>query len=175
MDITEFLVSSPMFSGFSTSELEVLGRALVVARYPDGHVFMKEGKRGDAVYLIVDGKVAATRLNRRTRTVENLHTMGKGEWFGLIALIDHGTRTATCTAIGEVTVASMPVGAFDLLYQSDAPIAHHFQYLVARQLAHDMRALNRALLDLALGRLQSVPRELLSIPSEFGTTGGAAP
>jgi len=174
MDITEFLVSNPSFSGFSASELDALARALMVAHYPDGHVFMKEGKRGDAVFMIVDGKVAVTRLNRRTRTVEHLHTMTKGEWFGLIALIDHGTRTATCTAVGDVTVASMPVGAFDLLYQSDAPIAHHFQYLVARQLAHDMRALNRALLDLAFGRGQGVPSALLAVPSEFGAPGGAA-
>lgn len=174
MDITEFLVSSPHFSRFPASELETLGRALVVKHYPDGHVFMKEGKRADAMYLIVSGKVAATRLNRRTRGVEQLHTMTEGEMFGLIALVDHGTRTATCTAVGEVTAASLPVGAFELLYQSDAPIAHHFQYLVARQLAHDMRALNRTLLDLVFGRGQGVLSPLHAVPCEFGTPNGSA-
>jgi len=170
MDINEYLVSSPLFADFSPAELEMLGRALVVERYPDGHVFVKEGKRGDAVYLIIHGTVAVTRLNRQTRNVDQLRTLTDGEWFGLIALIDHGKRTASCTAHGEVTAASLPVTAFELLYQSDAPIAHHFQYLIARQLAHDMRALNRALLDVLAGREKGVPSSL-SVLSEFGSPG----
>jgi len=168
MDINDYLLSNPLFSGFSPSELEMLGRAFVVERYPDGHVFIKEGKRGDAVYLIIDGQVAVTRLNRQNRSVDHLQVMKSGEWFGLIALIDHGNRTATCTAQGPVTAASLPVAAFELLYQSDAPIAHHFQYLIARQLAHDIRALNRALLDVLSGREKELPRSIQALPSEFG-------
>jgi len=172
MDINEYLMSSPLFSGFSPSELEMLGRALMVERYPDGHVFIKEGKRGDAVHLIIDGQVTVTRLNRQNRSIDHLRTLKNGEWFGLIALIDHGTRTATCTAQGPVTAASLPVTAFDLLYQSDAPIAHHFQYLIARQLAHDMRALNRALLDVLSGKEKELPASLQAMASEYGGTGG---
>jgi CRP-like cAMP-binding protein len=167
MDITEFLISNPMFSGFSQPELDALAKALMVERYPDGHVFMKEGQRGDALYMILDGKVSVTRLNRHDRTIEHLHTMMKGELFGLIALIDHGKRTATCTAVGEVTAASLPVSAFELLYDSNVPIAHHFQYLVARQLAHDLRALNVALLDILFGRKESVSRLMHTVPHEF--------
>jgi len=144
----------------------------MVERYPDGHVFIKEGKRGDAVYLIIKGQVEVTRLNHQTRNIDHLRTLSDGEWFGLIALIDHGTRTATCTAQGEVMAASLPVTAFDLLYQSDAPIAHHFQYLIARQLAHDMRALNRALLDVLSGTGKGVPSSLQAFPSEYGSAGG---
>jgi CRP-like cAMP-binding protein len=171
MDINEYLVSSPLFANFPPAELEILGRALMVERYPNEHVFIKEGKRGEAVYLIIKGKVTVTRLNRQTRNIDHLRTLNEGEWFGLIALIDHGKRTATCTAQGEVTAASLPVTAFELLYQSDAPIAHHFQYLVARQLAHDMRALNHALLDVLTGREKGVPSSLY-VMSEFGSAGG---
>ena len=172
MDITEFLISSPLFKSFSQSELDALAQALMVERYPDGHVFMKEGQRGDAMYLILDGKVSVTRLNRHDRTVEHIHTMEKGELFGLIALIDHGKRTATCTAVGEVTAAALLVSAFELLYDSDAPIAHHFQYLVARQLAHDLRALNHALLDVLFGRQDRVANLLHTVPHEFGEPSG---
>ena len=167
MDINEFLISNPLFSSFSHPELDVLAKALMVERYPEGHVLMKEGQRGDALYMILDGKVSVTRLNRHDRSIEHLHTMTKGELFGLIALIDHGKRTATCTAVGEVTAASLPVSAFELLYDSNVPIAHHFQYLVARQLAHDLRALNVALLDILFSRKEGVPRELRAVPHEF--------
>ena len=172
MDINEFLLSNPIFNGFSQAELDLLAKALMVERYPNGHVFMKEGQRGDALYLVLDGKISVTRLNRHDRTVEHLRTMTKGELFGLIALIDHGKRTATCAADGEVTAASLPVSAFKLLYHSNASIAHHFQNLVARQLARDLRALNDALLDVLFGRKQGMSHLPRSVPHEFGEPSG---
>jgi CRP/FNR family cyclic AMP-dependent transcriptional regulator len=134
------------------TETETLARALTTATYPDGHVFVREGKKGDACYLILDGDVSVTRTATEGRGIEHVRTMGPGELFGLIALVDHGKRAATCTAVGEVTAASLPLNAFDMLFRSNAPIAHHFQYVIARQLARDLRAYNHALLAMLLGQ-----------------------
>ncbi|MDX1656646.1 MAG: hypothetical protein R3310_15670, partial [Candidatus Competibacteraceae bacterium] len=40
-------------------------------------------------------------------------------------------------ALGPVTAASLPMGAFELLYTAHAPLARHFQDLIARQLVRD--------------------------------------
>lgn len=152
MTIAEFLLSDPLFDAFTRSEIEVLEKAMSTDHYPDEHVFIKEGQRGDACYLILSGEVAVTRESKTDRGFEKVRIMGPGEMFGLIALIDHGKRAATCTAAGEVTAASLPHGAFELLFQSNAPIAHHFQFVIARQLAHDIRSYNRALLNALFGR-----------------------
>ena len=48
-------------------------------------------------------------------------------------------------AVGPVKAASLQRSAFDLLFNIDAPIAHHFQYLIARQLAHDVQTFNQLL------------------------------
>lgn len=150
MDISSFLIADSIFNTFSASEIEILARSMSTSDYPDGHVFMKEGKRGDAMYLVLDGEVSVS--HRTEKGAELVRTMGPGELFGLIALIDHGKRSATCTAVGEVTAAVLPTTAFDLLFQSNAPIAHHFQYVIARQLAHDLRIYNRALVNKLFGR-----------------------
>lgn len=163
MDVSEILLSNPLFESFSTAEIETLARAMVTSRYPDGHVFVSEGRRGDACYLILDGEVSVTRTSTSERGKEQVRTMGAGELFGLIALIDHGKRAATCTAVGEVTAASLPTNAFDLLFQSNAPIAYHFQYVIARQLARDLRAYNHALVDTLFGRKAKTPLELRTI------------
>ena len=147
MNISEFLLANPIFDAFPQSEIEVLERALAVSQYPDGHVFIREGKRGDACYLILEGEVSVTRASKTERGTEQVHTMGPGELFGLIALVDHGKRAATCTAVSEVTAAALPLNAFEVLFEFNAPIAHHFQYAIARQLARDLRAYNHALLD----------------------------
>jgi CRP/FNR family cyclic AMP-dependent transcriptional regulator len=152
MDISEFLLSNPLFDTFDRTEAQALARAMTTVTYPDGHVFLHEGKKGDACYLILEGDVSVTRMATEGRGIEHVRTMGPGELFGLIALVDHGKRAATCTAVGEVTAASLPVNAFDMLFRSNAPIAHHFQYVIARQLARDLRAYNHALLAMLLGQ-----------------------
>jgi CRP-like cAMP-binding protein len=72
--------------------------------------------------------------------------MGPGEIFGLIGLIDHVRRTATCTAAGPVVVASLPSSAFTFLYTMHASLGYCFQRLVAVQLARDARKLNSVVL-----------------------------
>ena len=48
-------------------------------------------------------------------------------------------------------MASLPFSAFELLFTANAPIAHHFQYLIAVQLAKDLRACARDLMTAAKG------------------------
>jgi len=167
MEIVPLLQSNSLFKSFPRSELAVLAEAMTIEQHPNDHVFIREGKRGDAMYLILEGKVAVTRYNEADGVDDLLHTMKEGEVFGLIALIDHGKRTATCKAQGSVTTASLPVSAFELLYQSQAPISHHFQKLIARQLAHDLRVLNEALLDLLFQRAPASNAPLQSISHEY--------
>lgn len=175
MNLAEFLVLCPLFDGFPAPELDVMEKAMLVKRYPDGHEFIKEGQRGDAMYLILQGAVSVTRLNKHGRTVERIQTMKPGDMFGLLSLIDHSKRSATCTAGGEVTAASLPGSAFELLYQANAPIAHHFQWCIARQLARDLRAFDEALLYAILGKKERARERLQSVSHEYrggqGNTG----
>jgi len=167
MEILPLLQASPLFKPFPRNELAVLADAMMVERHHDGYVFIKEGQRGSAMYLILDGKVAVTRYNDTDGADDLIHVMHSGEIFGLISLIDHGKRTATCTAMGEVTTASLPVSAFELLYQSHVSISDHFHMLIARQLVHDLRLLNEALLDLLLNRKDLSSDRLHTISHEF--------
>jgi CRP-like cAMP-binding protein len=58
---------------------------------PAGKVLIRQGERGDDLMVIVTGKVAVERDGAR------LNELGPGDFFGEIALIDHGPRTATVT------------------------------------------------------------------------------
>lgn len=145
MDLTDFLQTVPEFSGLSPSELDALEMSMNVHDYPDEHVFTKEGKGAHDIYLIIDGSVRVTHKKGIDGGVYELNKLGPGELFGLLALIDHHERAATCRASGPVRVATLPRSAFDLLYQSNAPIAYHFQKIVAHQLMKDFRSLIKAI------------------------------
>jgi len=150
MDLGYFLRVHRDFATFPEAERATLARLLTADRYPRGHVFMREGERGDAVYLILDGQVLVTRGRQADGAPRIICALGPGELFGLIALIDRGPRSATCTAMSEVQAAALSAETFHALFAADAPLAHRFQALIARQLASDLRLYNAALTDLLL-------------------------
>lgn len=138
------LESTAEFKNLRPEELAGVEAVMTAKVYPDGHVFVREGEPGDALYLIVEGEVIATRRDAAGNN-DILARLGPGDLFGLLALIDEGPRAATCTAFGEVVAAVLPRRRFQQLYRSQAPAAYTFQFMVARQLVRDVRAMNEAL------------------------------
>ncbi len=62
-----------------------------------GHVIFKEGEPGDTMYIIQKGRV---KITKRVDNVEKiLMVLGKGDFFGEMALIRNTPRTATATAV----------------------------------------------------------------------------
>ncbi|MDQ2695263.1 MAG: cyclic nucleotide-binding domain-containing protein [Pseudomonadota bacterium] len=147
MSFAEFLNTVPAFEGFSPEDLLVLDRTMVVQDFPDGHVFIQEGKYADAMYLVVRGEVVVTRRRPGRLDSEVLNRLGPGDVFGLVGLIDHGPRSASCRAAGPVQAACLPYGAFELLFKGNTHIRYRFQRLIARQLVHDIRSATALLLD----------------------------
>jgi CRP-like cAMP-binding protein len=145
MDLLEQLQATPEFAEFSVDELSALSQAMVVNHYADDYEFIREGEKGDSLFFLIDGQVLVTRYSHQLGSAEYVERLSKGALFGLISLIDHGNRAATCKAEGSVTVGSLPRAAFDLLCNANATLAQHFQYAIARQLAKDMRIYNKAL------------------------------
>jgi serine/threonine-protein kinase len=74
--------------------------------YPPGAVILREGERGDAAYMIVNGRCRAYRTVRGGQTIrqETLAVMGGGDVFGEMALLLDEPRAATVEAVDAVTV-----------------------------------------------------------------------
>jgi len=145
MDLAHALSSIPAFASFNAEEVEALSRAMDVAEFPDGHVFIREGdpsRVSDAAYVLLDGQVRVTRTADSKALAKELKP---GEIFGLIALVDRGERSASCIANGPVRAASLGRAAFDHLIHSNASLAWKFQRVVARQLARDWERLRETL------------------------------
>lgn len=79
-------------------ELEDIGR---VVNHPAGHVIIDQGGSGAGFHMVLSGDV---RVVRGGRTVARL---GPGDFFGEMALIDGGPRTATVTADSDVSTFSI--------------------------------------------------------------------
>lgn len=143
--LMQFLQTIPQFADFSQSELAAFEKAFRVDVFSDGHIFMNEGDHADAMYLILEGEIEVRRRRRNKAGYALIDRKRTGEMFGLLSLINNEKHGAMAIAVGAVQVASLPQSAFELLFDTHAPIALHFQRLVARQLARDLRRFNRAL------------------------------
>ena len=58
-----------------------------------GAVIFEEGSTGRDLYVVLDGKVDIAKVNGPNKTV--IVTLGKGEFFGEMAVIDGSSRSAT--------------------------------------------------------------------------------
>lgn len=82
----------PLFNAFDQRRLERLGMLADEVDVQAGKVLMRQGDSGSDMMVIVSGGVSVERDGSR------LNTLGPGDFFGEIALVDGGPRTATVTA-----------------------------------------------------------------------------
>ncbi|MBI2897784.1 MAG: cyclic nucleotide-binding domain-containing protein [Deltaproteobacteria bacterium] len=76
-----------------------------LARFAAGAVILREGEPGDDFYLIADGTVRVeTRRGEGTDDSVELATLGRGAFFGEVAVLTGRPRTATVTAAEELLV-----------------------------------------------------------------------
>lgn len=71
-------------------------------RYADGQIILKEGSYGDALYLILSGKVEVSKIIDGRKAV--VAVLDQGAVLGELSFIDKKPRPATATAVGEVMV-----------------------------------------------------------------------
>jgi CRP-like cAMP-binding protein len=87
-----------LFSTSSTKDLRVIRKALEEVVVPAGRVLCEQGTIGREFFLIVDGEATVKKNNRKTAT------LGPGQYFGELALLDRRPRSATVTSDTEMTL-----------------------------------------------------------------------
>mmetsp|Transcript_22091 Transcript_22091/g.37781 ORF Transcript_22091/g.37781 Transcript_22091/m.37781 type:complete len:1093 (-) Transcript_22091:235-3513(-) len=82
-----------------SSEINSMALATKVQKFKAGNAIVRQGERGDAFYMIEEGKVDVYINEKGARPIV---TLQKGSFFGEKALLSSDTRTATCVASTDV-------------------------------------------------------------------------
>jgi CRP-like cAMP-binding protein len=107
----------PIFSGCSRRELSLIARAAKEVSHRQGTVIAREGDRGIGLFMILEGQCEVTIGGKRKAK------LGPGEFFGEIALLDGGPRTATVTALTNVKLVGITGWVFRGLLMEHPSIA----------------------------------------------------
>ena len=91
-DATESLRRVPLFAGLDRKELELLAKLAKEQRYESGATIVKSGTGGHGLYVIKEGSVSVIRDGQKVAS------MGPGQFFGEISVLDGGPRTADVKA-----------------------------------------------------------------------------
>ena len=123
------LKQAPLFEGLSRKQLEQVARLSDDLDLPAGTVLCKEGSRGREFFVILEGEAEITKGSRHVATV------GPGDFFGEIALLEHLQRTATVTAATPLRVFVISDLAFKGVLDTDPTIERKLLRTLARRLA----------------------------------------
>ena len=93
-----FLKGVDLFKGIPGEELSHLAQITDEIEYTNDQMIIKEGDQGDAMYLIVDGTV---KVHSGEQTFAEL---GTRQCFGEMSILDSEPRSASITALAELTL-----------------------------------------------------------------------
>jgi CRP-like cAMP-binding protein len=110
----ELLRGVSLFSGCSKYELSRIASLVDEIEVPKGKVLTRQGDPGREFFVIAEGKAKAAVAGRRSSS------LGPGDSFGEISLLDQGPRSATVTAETDMHLLVVDSRGFSSLIQ-DVP------------------------------------------------------
>ena len=124
----EHLAKVPLFSACSKKELQNIARASDAVEIPAGKVLVEEGKPGHEFFLIINGTASVKRGKREVAK------LGPGQYFGELALLDRGPRSASVIAKDDMEVLVLGQREFAGVIDEVPTLAHKLLTTMAQRL-----------------------------------------
>lgn len=122
----------PLFSAASPETLKWLLSAVTHHDYPTNRAVVMEDTWGNAVYFIESGWVKVRRhVDDRFTT---LAVLGKGDFFGEMAILDESPRSTDVVAMTAVKLISIPAQHFIQTLFKDSQLHHRLLQLMVQRL-----------------------------------------
>lgn len=164
MVTTDLLRKVPLFSGLADEDLESLIAVTTRRKYPKEAVVFFEHDLGDALFLIISGRVKVTILSDDGREII-LAVLTDNDFFGEMSLLDNEPRSATAIALQDTEMAVLHQRDFLSIVEKRPRVLIN----LLSTLSSRLRKANHQIGNLALHDVYGrVARILLEMASESG-------
>lgn len=139
MSHAELLERHPLLTHLGRDQLEHVAAAGEVERFDAGETVVTEGSLGDALYLVLSGRVAVSKGGHPLAALE------AGDFFGEMSLLEPAARSATVVAATPAYLFRLPGRAIQGLLTTDPGAATALLIHVVRTLSERLRRANDTL------------------------------
>jgi CRP/FNR family transcriptional regulator, cyclic AMP receptor protein len=122
----------PIFNAASPETVEWLMSIAVEHEYPAGRAVLMEDAWGNAVYFVESGWVKVRR--HVGENVATLAILGRGDFFGEMAVLDESPRSTDVVALSSVKLLSISAQRFIQTLFKDSQLHHRMLQLLVRRL-----------------------------------------
>jgi CRP-like cAMP-binding protein len=159
----ELLRSVALFADLEEGELERFSQVAVPRSFPAATRVFHEGDSSDACYIVSEGSFRVTREHSDGRAI-TLATLGPGEIFGELAMLDGDRRSASAESITDGTLLALPAIDVRSLLARNPEIA-------LKLVAGLVRRLRQANMRLSRQSFQTVPSRVAGILAQLSRDG----
>ncbi len=138
-----------LYPDLDTAFLRELGREFEPVRVAGGSTLVRRGDPSDALYILISGRLVATREDDAGRAVR-LGEVGRGEMIGEMSLLSGGVRTATVTALRDSRLVRLSNQAFLEFMQRHPSVTRQFIRILTQRLMNQAPRRQEKLSTLAL-------------------------
>jgi CRP-like cAMP-binding protein len=144
-EILAQLRSCSLFADFTDDELEEFVDLVDPMEVKAGECIVRQDEPGEQMFLLVKGRAKVVH-HREGQNVQ-LAMLEDGDFFGELALVDHGPRSADVEATEDSTLLSISYASMSALAGVYPMAAFKFLITLGRIMVHRLRASNQRYID----------------------------
>jgi len=130
-----------ILAGMEEKQLRSFVQFMEVVRVRQFAEVFRRGEHGNAMYLVLEGELRARVMVDGKETT--LSTMGVGDFFGEISLLDEGPRSADVLANSDSLLLKISAAAFDRVMREAPALAAAFLYGLSKSIGARVRVLTQ--------------------------------
>jgi CRP/FNR family cyclic AMP-dependent transcriptional regulator len=137
----------PLFSGLQEEDLKTISSHAITRSYAKNTIIINEGDLTDSMYVILSGRVKVFLSNEEGKEIV-INTMGEGEYFGELAMLDKAPRSASVMTMEPCRLSMISKSHFDACLAQNPAIALKLIETLTQRIRHlTENVKNLALLD----------------------------
>lgn len=160
-ETVELLLRVPLFEQLTPQEIEPIASVSVPRAFAAGVRVFHEGDDSDACYVVRSGDLRVTREHSDGRAI-TLATLGPGDFFGELAMLDGGARSASIETLSDVELLALPAADMRTVIAAHGDLAAKLIVALAKRLRESNERLSRQSFQTVPSRVAGVLDRLLA-------------